>query len=88
MAQFRGTIKGNRGGTSRLGSKSSGLQVRADGWQSGVKVEAHHNGTRDIFRVFSTGGSFSDFGYLVCEIYKDDEGKIKVKQIEEKTKRM
>ena len=31
MAQFRGWMQGQRGGTSRLGSKRSGLQASVDG---------------------------------------------------------
>jgi hypothetical protein len=57
MAQFRATVQGQRGEASRLGSKSSGLVVRANGWNIGVKViAAHHNG-KDVFRVVKTGGS-------------------------------
>jgi hypothetical protein len=31
MAQFRGTLHGQRGEASRLGSKKSGLTARVDG---------------------------------------------------------
>ena len=57
MAQFRGYLEGNRGGVSRLGGKSSGLTVTADGWHSGVKVEAFHIDGKDVFRIYKTGGS-------------------------------
>ena len=57
MAQFRGYLEGNRGGVSRLGGKSSGLTVKADGWESGVKVEAYHIDGKDVFRIYKTGGS-------------------------------
>ena len=78
MAQFRGTLQGNRGMTHRLGSKTSGLQVRADGWKSGVKVDAWHNGTRDVFDVYATSGSHNDYGPKVCTIYVDGKGKLVV----------
>ncbi len=59
MAHFRATIQGNRGSASRLGSKSSGLTVKANGWKSGVTVEAVHDSKTDtdVFNVFATTGS-------------------------------
>lgn len=39
MAQFRGTIQGFRGETSRLGSIDSGLHVTAASWQGAVRVD-------------------------------------------------
>lgn len=38
MARFRATIQGMRGEASRLGSKSSGLVVTANGWNAGITV--------------------------------------------------
>lgn len=69
MAQFRATIKGQRGEASRLGSTSSGLSVTANGWTAGVKINAYHRSTthvgpkeqtqveEDVFDVFLTAGS-------------------------------
>ena len=59
MAQFRGYVEGSRNGTSRLGGKSSGLLVEANGWTSGVKVRALHIDGQDVFRIYKTGGSNS-----------------------------
>lgn len=42
MAQFRGTITGNRGEASRLGSKESGMRTETNGWTGGVTVRAAH----------------------------------------------
>ena len=39
MAQFRGTMQGMRGETSRLGSKKSGLTARLSGWEGAVVVD-------------------------------------------------
>lgn len=36
MAHFRGTLKGNRGAASRLGTKDSGMRVEAQSWQGKV----------------------------------------------------
>jgi hypothetical protein len=57
MAQFRGTIEGQRGVASRLGSKSSGLRVIANGWNTGVTVLLDHENGRDTVTVYRTGGS-------------------------------
>lgn len=66
MAQFRGTIKGQRGEASRLGSRSTGLVTTCNGWNIGVKVEAEARGktaeARDVMRVLVTGGSNAAFG--------------------------
>ena len=58
MAQFRGGVIGNRGEATRLGTKSSGLYVYADGWNKGItiKCSTDSNG-RDRFCVWETGGS-------------------------------
>jgi hypothetical protein len=56
MAQFRGSIQGQRGEASRLGSKGSGLQVEAASWQGAVNVEMWYDERqdRDMFRVEQT----------------------------------
>jgi hypothetical protein len=38
MAQFRGTLRGQRGVASRLGSKVSGLEANLASWQGAVSV--------------------------------------------------
>jgi hypothetical protein len=58
MARFRGTLQGNRGGASRLGSKSSGLHVTANGWEIGATVELFVNGEgQDEISIWLTSGS-------------------------------
>lgn len=59
MAQFRGTIKGQKGEESRLGSKPSGFCATVDGWNAGIYVEARWDERlgMDVFRVYETGGS-------------------------------
>ncbi len=71
MAQFRGTLQGQRGGASRLGSKSSGLYVTANGWDAGVKVTAVHEDGRDVFYVYQTGGSNGRTTDLCIAIIRD-----------------
>jgi len=67
MAQFRGTIEGNRGEASRLGTKASGLTVTANGWDTGVRVELSHRAGRDVVLIYRTGGSNNPDGDLVSQ---------------------
>lgn len=60
MAQFIARIQGNRGGVSRLGSKSSGITAYVQGWNTGVRVDISHEDGRDVVRVFRTGGSHAN----------------------------
>ena len=58
MAQFYAQIQGNRGSATRGGSKDSGIQGHIRGWNSGIRVEGHHEeDLGDIILVYSTSGS-------------------------------
>ena len=57
MAQFIGTTKGMRGEASRLGSKSSGITTKTNGWDSGVRVVGSHADGKDVFYIYQTAGS-------------------------------
>ena len=60
MAQFKAEIKGNRGATSRLGHKTTGIKGHICGWETGIRVEGHHDDELgDVFLVYQTGGSLS-----------------------------
>jgi hypothetical protein len=58
MSQFYGDMQGNRGQTTRCGTKTSGLTAHIRGWNIGVKTVCHidKNGN-DVIDVFQTGGS-------------------------------
>ena len=43
MAHFRGVLKGNRGETSRLGSKNSGIIVNLNSWTDSVSINLYHD---------------------------------------------
>ena len=65
MAQYMGILQGRRGEVTRLGSEKSGLRVVANGWDSGVEVNARtetdDNGKLiDMFVIDVTGGSNAD----------------------------
>ena len=68
MAHFMGTVQGNRGEASRLGSKGGGMVARVNGWNSGVKVVAEYNAETDtdVFHIFGTRGSGNnnEAGYI------------------------
>ncbi len=51
MAHFRGTIQGARGEASRLGGKSSGLQITAASWQGAVCVDLYEKDGVDMARI-------------------------------------
>ena len=43
MAQYRGTLTGQRGNASRLGSKTSGLSAHIASWQGAIDVDLWHD---------------------------------------------
>ena len=49
MAQFIGTVQGDRGEASRLGNKKSGLTTEYNSWNYGVRVIARREDGVDIF---------------------------------------
>lgn len=51
MANFYGTIRGQRGQASRLGNKVSGLTTHAAGWNGCIEVTLAHVDGRDTFTV-------------------------------------
>jgi hypothetical protein len=67
MAQFRATIQGNRGQASRLGTKSTGLVVTANGWDTGVRVELSHRMGVDHVLIYRTGGSNNESGQIIAQ---------------------
>lgn len=74
MAQFRGTIQGNRGEASRLGTKNSGLDVTCNGWHGGVSVYARYNKKtgKDEFAIYHTAGSGYGFSKLIGTVCNDE----------------
>ena len=74
MAHFYGTLKGNRGMTSRLGTKASGMEANIKGWSVGVRVYISHERGKDVIRVYSTGkqGTYTDMK-LIAKIIEGEE---------------
>lgn len=78
MANFRGTLKGQRGEASRLGSKKTGLVATVNGWNIGVHIEADHDKQGDLIRVYSTGGSNDGtprLGSLIATLREEKKGR-------------
>jgi hypothetical protein len=69
MAQFRGTIQGARGETSRTGNKVSGLTTEAQSWDGAVNTQLWHNEAegRDYARVALTTHHGAGTNYLLYE---------------------
>lgn len=53
MAHFLGTIQGNRGEASRLGTKSSGLHAQIGSWEGGITVNLYYDefSSRDMVDI-------------------------------------
>ena len=53
MAQFRGTLMGNRGMVSRLGSKSSGMIGNVASWAGSIETRLYVNSDgADCFEIW------------------------------------
>lgn len=60
MAHFYGELKGNKGETTRAGTKNSGLSSHIRGWNNGVYTEMYRENDEDHFKVYKTGGSSNE----------------------------
>ena len=57
MAQFYASIQGNRGETTRMGTKSSGIEGHIRGWSVGIQIVGREIDEEDTFDVYLTSGS-------------------------------
>ena len=57
MAQFFAQINAGRKIVTRLGHKTKGMVVVAQGWDIGVRVDLQHVKGSDIITVWKTGGT-------------------------------
>lgn len=74
MAHFYGTVQGSREVASRLGTKKSGVRVKAQGWDIGGLVIDHQsqeNG-KDTIAFYLTGGGHNSFGSILVGRYQYD----------------
>lgn len=79
MAHFIGSLQGNKGEASRLGSKRSGIRAKAQGWNIGGEVQCFIDDQgRDVVRLYVTHGSNAhNFPQLVGEFIKDENGDLR-----------
>jgi len=75
MAHFRAEVTGDRGETSRQGSKKSGITSHIHGWNTGARVVAVFSEMlqKDVIRVYRTGGSNDQGGELVAKWLEGDQ---------------
>jgi len=57
MAHFYGELQGNRGETTRCGTKDSGMYAHIRGWDIGVIVDIMHIEGKDVVKIYKTKGS-------------------------------
>ena len=58
MARFYGSIEGNRGMATRMGTVKSGFDAHIRGWDIGVRIYCRVNDKgKDEIHVYQTGGS-------------------------------
>lgn len=78
MAQFRGTIQGGRGEASRLGHKSSGLLLQANGWDIGAEVSLMWNEQeqRDELCISLTHGSNGNGARMALGTFALEDGRV------------
>ena len=51
MSQFYGTVQGNRGQTSRGGSKNSGIETYTASWSGAIRCYAYYDKETDTDMV-------------------------------------
>lgn len=79
MAHFYSEIQGNRGMTSRMGTKNSGIWGHIRGWDVGVEVVGGVDSEgNDVFTVYATGGSNGRESNktMIAYVSTDDDGNI------------
>lgn len=69
MAHFYGTLRGNRGQASRLGTKESGLHTQAMAWGGMVQVQLYHKDGQDFALVELYDHPHNDGGRLRRVLY-------------------
>jgi len=58
MARFYGSMQGNKGEATRIGTASSGLSGHIRGWSIGGRVVMSTNGNgKDVVTIWLTSGS-------------------------------
>jgi len=85
MSRFRATIKGSRGEASRLGTAESGITTETNGWNVGVRVDAHVNDAgQDLIEIYANGGSNGGTRQRAIALLRSSENSVDVMLLDEK----
>ena len=74
IAQFYGSMSGNRGEATRMGTKKSGFEAHIRGWNIGVRIWCRYDEEtgKDEISVYRTGGSNGQTDDLIAELETAD----------------
>ncbi len=82
MAHFYAGVSGKaKTEATRLGTPNNPTETFNNGWQSGVRVQAHYNPEfdRDEFFIHITGGSGECDGCCLGCAFRNENGKLEFK---------
>lgn len=74
MARFYGSLQGNRGEATRMGTPSSGISGHIRGWNVGGKVSMRDRDGKDTAVLTLTGGSNGQWNLGVEIAAFEEEG--------------
>lgn len=77
MAHFYAKAQGNKGPTSRCGTKSSGITATATGWDIGATISIKYDKTleTDVLTLYLTDGTSGSASHLAGE-YINQNGRL------------
>lgn len=78
MARFYGSVHGNRGEATRMGTPSSGFSASGRGWDIGGRVTMRADGDRDECTIYATAGSngYRFSSVLVAVLKEGEDGSV------------
>lgn len=76
MARFIGSVQGNRGEATRLGTPNGGIRTVARGWNVGVNVQGNKEADGDVFTIYADGGSNGHTAGMYIGTVKLVDGKV------------
>jgi hypothetical protein len=81
MAHFYASIQGNRGGATRMGTKTLGMDAHIRGWNLGASVCLHYDKEKetDILVIEITGGSNGRQSFMhLATVYRTKDGGMQI----------
>ena len=79
MAHYYARAQGNKGETTRCGTRSSGITARVDSWSIGARSVIKYDTTinADVVTLYATGGSDDSYGKRIMS-YAYIDGKFTI----------